>query len=91
MYRINQVRLPIGFDENDLTRLLADKLKVNIANLRNVELYKLSIDARDKSDLHYKAGIVFDIVGAFNHTKYKNIDLYEKEDFHEVWKFYGII
>ena len=80
MYRINQVRLPIGFDENNLTRLLAEKLKVNIANLRNVELYKLSIDARDKGDLHYKAGIVFDVVGAFNHTKYKNIDLYEKED-----------
>lgn len=80
MYRINQVRLPIGFKESELTRFLAKKLKLNTANLCNVELYKLSIDARDKNDLHYKAGIVFDVVGNFNYTRYKNVELYEKED-----------
>ncbi len=80
MYRINQVRLPIGFNESELTRLLAEKLKINSANLRNVELYRLSIDARNRNDLHYKAGIVFDVVGTFNYTKYKNVDLYDKED-----------
>ena len=80
MYRINQVRLPIGFKESDLGRVIAEKLKLNIALLQNVELYKLSIDARDKGDLHYKAGIVFDVQGNFNYAKYKNVDLYEKED-----------
>lgn len=80
MYRINQVRLPIGFKEDKLVDYLAEKLKLNKSSLATVELYKLSIDARDKSDLHYKAGIVFDVIGKFNHTKYKNIDIYEPED-----------
>ena len=80
MYRINQVRLPIGFKESDLGKVLAEKLKLNTALLRDIELFKLSIDARDKNDLHYKAGILFDVEGKFNFAKYKNVDIYEKED-----------
>ena len=80
MYRINQVRLPIGFKESDLGKVLAEKLKLNTALLRDIELFKLSIDARDKNDLHYKAGILFDVEGKFNLAKYKNVDIYEKED-----------
>ena len=70
MYRINQVRLPVGFEINKLSDYLAAVLKLKKDILLNVELYKLSIDARDKSDLHYKAGILFDVVGKFNVSKY---------------------
>ena len=80
MYRINQVRLPIGFNQNNLSAYLAEKLKLNKNCLSSVELYKLSIDARDKDDLHYKAGIVFDVQGKINASKYKNIDIYEPDD-----------
>ena len=80
MYRINQVRLPIGFDESRLVDYLTEKLKLNKSHLSNVELYKLSIDARDKNDLHYKAGIVFDYAAKLNIAKYKNLDEYIPED-----------
>ena len=80
MYRINQVRLPVGFEINKLSDYLAAVLKLKKDVLLNVELYKLSIDARDKSDLHYKAGILFDVVGKFNVSKYKNVDIYQQED-----------
>lgn len=87
MYRINQVRLPIGFKEGQLSDYLAEKLKLNKSSLMSVELYKLSIDARDKNDLHYKAGIVFDVNGKFNVNRYKNIDIYNPEDLSvEKWK-----
>lgn len=80
MYRINQVRLPIGFDESQLLEVVAQKLRVRESLLYNVELYKLSIDARDKSDLHYKAGIIFDCEKKLDVHKIKNLELYHKED-----------
>jgi uncharacterized FAD-dependent dehydrogenase len=87
MYRINQVRLPIGFKEDNLVDYLAEKLKLNKSSFTSVELYKLSIDARDKSDLHYKAGIVFDVTHKFNYTRYKNVDEYTPDDLSvDKWK-----
>jgi uncharacterized FAD-dependent dehydrogenase len=79
MYRINQVTLPIDFDKNQLPYYLSKKLKINIETLKKVELFRLSIDARDKDNLCYKAGIVFDINGKFDYKRFKNVEPYEKE------------
>ena len=79
MYRINQMSLPIGFDKSNLREYLSDKLKVRASRLKSVELFKLSIDARDKSNLCYRAGIVFDIDGQFDIKRYKNVEVYTKD------------
>ena len=80
MYRINQVTLPIGFDKNNLTEILASKLKVSPKDFKSVGLYKLSIDARDKSKLCYKAGVVFDITQNIDLKRFKNIEVYNKDE-----------
>lgn len=79
MYKINQVTLPIGFDKNNLTQYLANKLKCKESQLCNVSLNRLSIDARNKQDISYKASIVFDVKDGFNVKKYKNIEPYTKQ------------
>lgn len=76
MYKINQVTLPVDFDKSRLKEYLAHKLRLSCSIVRFAELNRLSIDARDKANLHYKASIVFDIDGNIDLKKYKNIEKY---------------
>lgn len=78
MYKINQMVLPINFEKDKLQIYLSRKIKVDVNKIKFIALNKLSIDARDKSNLCYKASIIFDIDG-FNHTKYKNVEVYNEE------------
>lgn len=80
MYRINQVRLPICFDKTKLCEYLGVKFKVDKSNFKNCKLVKLSIDARDKSDLHYKAGIIFDVSNKNIINRLKGVEKYIEED-----------
>jgi len=80
MYRINQMTLPLDFEKDKLDEYLSRKLKLDKSKLKSVELYKLSIDARDKNSLSYKAGIVFDIESAFDIKKYKNVEVFYKQE-----------
>jgi len=79
MYRINQVSLPIGFDKKNLDEYVSAKIKVDKSYIKNIELFRLSIDARDKNNLCYKAGIVFDTNLKLDLKKLKNVDVYNKE------------
>lgn len=79
MYKINQLELPIGFDKENLAEILSKKIKVDKSRLLNVSLSKLSIDARDKNALCYKASIIFDVTGKFDYRKFKNIQPYIEE------------
>jgi uncharacterized FAD-dependent dehydrogenase len=88
MYRINQVTLPIDFDKSNLADYVVKKLKVDKNKLSNVSLFRLSIDARDKNNLCYKAGIIFDYSLGLNISKFKNLELYNKEN-DEVVKWTG--
>ncbi|MGN0960913.1 MAG: NAD(P)/FAD-dependent oxidoreductase [Christensenellales bacterium] len=80
MYKINQMTLPIEFDKENLANYLSNKLKVNVSKIKNVSLNKLSIDARDKNALCYKASIIFDIDGKFDYKKFKNVETYFEEE-----------
>lgn len=68
--------LPVDFDKSNLGEYLACKLKLPRRKIRFAELNKLSVDARDKNNLCYKASIIFDIDGAFDISRYKNIEKY---------------
>lgn len=76
MYKINQMTLAVDFDKNNLREYVAKKLKLSKSVVRFAELNKLSIDARDKNNLCYKASIIFDIDGYFDIKRYKNVEKY---------------
>lgn len=53
MYRISDISLPLGGTEEDLKTLAAARLKVPVKAIQSLKLYKKSIDARKKDDVHF--------------------------------------
>lgn len=53
MYRISEISLPLGGMEEDLKGLAAARLKVPVEAIQSFRLYKKSIDARKKDDVHF--------------------------------------
>ena len=53
MLRIAEIPMPLGFTENDLRRQTARRLKVPESALSWVSLYRKSVDARKKNDVHF--------------------------------------
>lgn len=87
MYKINQVTLPIDFSKDNLKTYLAKKIKCDESNITYAKLNKLSIDARDKSDIVYKASIIFDTKSQFNVKKYKNVEICDGATYNvDKWK-----
>ena len=53
MYRITDIRLKLDGTEEDLKREAARLLKVKPEEIRSLKLYKKSVDARRKDDVHF--------------------------------------
>ena len=53
MLRINNVSVPLTHDDALLRSLAAQKLKLSPALLRSCTVYRQSVDARDKGDVHF--------------------------------------
>lgn len=53
MLRLDNLSLPLSYTEEDLLALVGRKLKASAAWIQSVRLVKKSIDARDKSDVHF--------------------------------------
>ncbi|MCD8126969.1 MAG: FAD-dependent monooxygenase [Clostridiales bacterium] len=52
MLHLNNITLPIGYDEDALRRKVSRLLRISPAGIRELHLVKQSIDARRKRDLH---------------------------------------
>ncbi len=53
MYRISEISLPLDGTEADLKKLAASRLKVEPSVIHSIKLYKKSVDARKKDDVHF--------------------------------------
>ena len=53
MYRISEISLPLNGTQADLKALAAARLKIPVEAVQSVKLYKKSIDARKKDDVHF--------------------------------------
>lgn len=78
VYKINQLILPVDFKKSDLSEYVSKKINVNRDSLENVQLFKLSIDARDKKNLCYKASILFDTKTKLKYKQLKNVEVYSE-------------
>lgn len=78
MYKINEVKIDVGMslDDNSLISLLSNKLKINEDEIMSIKLDRLSLDARQKSNIHYKGNIIFEVKKKLDLSKYKNITQY---------------
>lgn len=53
IYRITEISLPLDGTQEDLLALAAKRLKVPPESIRSLKLYKKSVDARKKEDVHF--------------------------------------
>ena len=58
MIIINNIKLSLDTDLNDIYGIVANKLKINKQDIISAELYRKSVDARDKRDVHFVVSIV---------------------------------
>lgn len=57
MIRLNDISLPLEYDENTLRAAAAKKLRVSSGDIACISLYKRSIDARKKDSIHFLAAL----------------------------------
>ena len=65
MLRISQCKLPIKISEQEIRNYICSRLKIKDQQLLNYSIYRKSLDARKKDDIHYVYAFVF----LFNYFK----------------------
>ena len=63
MIRINGISLPLDYNDNQLKQYAAKALRINVNSVISASLYKRSIDARDKRNIHFSAALDVHISG----------------------------
>lgn len=61
MIRINEIRLSLDEDESELTRKAAKALRINQKYIKSLTIYKKSVDARKKDDIHFSYSVDVEI------------------------------
>ncbi len=57
MIRINEIKLPLNYKEEDLLKSVAKALSCDKKVIDRISLYKRAIDARKKSDVHFTVSV----------------------------------
>lgn len=61
MIRINEIRLSLDENESELTRKAAKALRINQKYIKSLTIYKKSVDARKKDDIHFSYSVDVEI------------------------------
>lgn len=72
MIKLDNVKLPVGFNDFVVKNLISNKLKLFSEQIENYEILKLSVDARHKPDVFYVASVGVCLKGCLE-NKYKNL------------------
>jgi len=85
MIIINNVNLPLDTDFSKLSGVCTKELKTDISNISYVSLYKKSVDARKKDNVHFCCSLLVGVLG--KEEKYlknnKNASIFSKKEY--VW------
>lgn len=86
MLIINNVKLPLDTDFSDLTPYAARALKIDASAVESARLYRKSVDARKKNELHFCCSLLAKLNINENSVlkKAKNASLYSPKEY--VWQ-----
>ena len=78
MILINNLKLSLDTDFSNLSPIIANALKISQSNIIKASLYKKSIDARHKDNVHFCCSVLAEILGDEQKLikKFKNTQLY---------------
>ncbi len=84
MILIGNIHLPLEFDEKSLKREAAKQLKIRESDLKSVRLYRKSVDARKKNDVHFCCSVLVETAGneAKTAARSKNAQVFTEHVFH---------
>lgn len=57
MIRINNLSLPLNYDSSTIEKLICKELRISKEHIENFYPFKLSVDARRKTDVHFIAAV----------------------------------
>ena len=57
MIKVNNVKLPLNLSEDNIKHALSKSVKIGSQHIKSFSLHRLSIDARDKQNVHYIGAI----------------------------------
>lgn len=82
MIRLNNLRLNLGYTDSDIVGVVTKELRIDNNAINNISLYRRSIDARRKNDVHYIATVDVELNcdenKALSKAKCKNAAIAEK-------------
>ena len=85
MIIINNIKLPLDTDLNDIYSIATNKLKINKQDIIYAQVYRKSVDARDKRDVHFCVSIIAKLKNeAQVLKKNKNAAPYTKKEY--IWQ-----
>lgn len=81
MIRINNIKLPLAYSDDDIVKACARELRVPVKAIQKAALYRRSIDARHKDSIHYTTSVDVTLnvneQAALNKSKSKNASITE--------------
>ena len=69
MLRINNIKMPLQADEENLKRVAAERLNCTVEELKDWKISKKSVDARHKNDVHFVYSIDCEVIRKVNEDK----------------------
>ena len=85
MIIINNIKVSLDTDLNDVCGVLSSKLKINKQDIISAELYRKSVDARDKRDVHFVVSIIAKLKNEAQILKRnKNAAIFTKKEY--IWQ-----
>lgn len=85
MIIINNLKLPLETDFSSLSNVVADRLKISRNDIISAQLYRKSVDARDKGNVHFCVSVIAEIKNENKIIKKnKNASLFVKKEY--IWQ-----
>ena len=78
MFRLENIKIYEDLSEEEVVKQVCSKYKIDFKNIKKYSIYKKSIDARNKSNIHYNYTIDIDYNG---NRKIKNAKIVSEENF----------
>ena len=66
---VNQIKAPLGADKDTVIRSARKRLGVSAAEIVSAHIYKTSLDARKRDDIHYVHSVIFSLSDRMSEEK----------------------
>ncbi len=90
MIRLNNVRLDLGYTDSDIKNAVKKELRISEKAIKNISLYRRSVDARHKNDVHFIAtldiNVNVDENAVLSKSKNKNAGICEEYKYNIPYK-----